>query len=265
VLENSTYQWRKASVLVRIIVILVFFFAIQTVFFLSTRHYITALLANLFGLNNQLTSVFTKPWTLFTYSLFHKDVNHFLGNIIFFYFIGREFLNLFSSKQMLQVVFGGILSGAFVFLAMSNLITTYNGEAILLGFSAGVFALLATITAYRPTYNVYFTERAKVKIWIIAVIFILYTLLTSNRNSGGNFAHFGGVLFGIIFGLNLKGIFALSRKTNLKTVHRSVIKSTSNYSKDQETQINRILDKINKSGYDSLSKKEKTYLFKQKK
>ena len=60
-------------------------------------------------------------------------------------------------------------------------------------------------------------------------------------------------------------IFTRSKKTTLKTVHRSVIKSTSNYSKDEETQINRILDKINKSGYDSLNKKEKTYLFKRKK
>lgn len=166
---------------------------------------------------------------------------------------------------MLQVIFGGVLSGAFIFLVITNLLPTYQEEAILLGFSAGVLALLATITTYRPTYNVYFTERAKVQIWIIALVVIMYTLLTANKNSGGNFAHLGGVFFGFIFGLNLKGIFTRTKKTTLKTVHRSVIKSASNYSEDEETQINKILDKINESGYDSLSKKEKTYLFKQKK
>ena len=91
---------------------------------------------------------------------------------------------------------------------------------------------------------------------------MLYIILTANKNAGANFAHFGGVFFGIIFALYLKGNLFHTKKTKLKTVHRTLIKSASTFSVEEQKQIDRILDKINQSGYDSLSKKEKQYLFK---
>ena len=262
-LETIKYKWKQANVLTRTISILVFVFVVQTVFFLSTKHYITSLLANNFGLNNQWQLFIKKPWTVFTFMLFHKSVNHFVGNLIFLYFIGREFLNLFNSKQFLYVLIGGSLAGALVFLLATNFIPNYQGEAILLGISAGILALLISITVYRPQYNVYFTENAKVAVWIITAITLAYISLTSNKNSGGNFAHFGGVLFGVVFAYYLKGsLFQFTEKKHLKTVHRAVIKTNKTFTKEEEAQINKILDKMNKSGYESLSKKEKLYLFK---
>ncbi len=261
-LDSIKQQWKRANVLTRTISILVLIFIFQTVLFLSTSHYITSGIAKFFGLNNQFQLFSKKPWTIVTFMLFHKSVNHFVGNLIFLYFIGREFLNLFNSKQFLQVLIGGAISGAFIFLLATNFIPNYQGEAILLGISAGILALLITITIYRPQYNIYFTENAKVAIWIISAITLVYITLTSNRNSGGNFAHLGGVLFGVVFAYYLKGNLFQKNKNQLKTVHRSVIKTSKKFTKDEEAQINKILDKMNKSGYESLSTKEKLYLFK---
>lgn len=263
-LADLTYRWKNATILIRVIVVLVFFFAIQTLFFLSTHHFVIPVLAKWLGLSNDTSSLLSKPWTIFSYSLFHKNVNHFIGNLVFLYFVGREFLNLFSEKQFLQALFGGILFGAVFFEVLSNLNPAYNGESILLGFSAAILATLITITVYRPKYKLYFTESASVEIWIITLITLLYIILTTNKNTGGNFAHFGAVVFGVVFALYLKGNLVLFKtKTNLKTVHRSVIKSAnSKFSAEEQAQIDRILDKMNQSGYDSLSKKEKEYLFK---
>jgi membrane associated rhomboid family serine protease len=261
-IKKLKYQWEKATILIQVLVVLAVFFAIQTVVYLSTQHYVNESLLSWFALNNDFKVFLQKPWTLLSHAFFHKNVNHFLGNLIFLYFIGREFLNLFSAKQFLQSLFGGVLFGALFFILATNFIPSYQGEAFLLGVSAGILSLLMTIAAYRPKYNVYFTENAKVAVWIIALVVLLYILLTADKNAGANFAHFGGVTFGVVFALYLRGDLVKTKKSPLKTVHRSVIKSTQNFSTEEQAQIDKILDKMNQSGYDSLSKKEKQYLFK---
>jgi membrane associated rhomboid family serine protease len=261
-IEKLKYQWKNATILIKVLVILAVFFTVQTLIYLTTQHYVNESLLSWFALNNDFKVFLQKPWTLISHAFFHKNVNHFLGNLIFLYFIGREFLNLFLTKQFLQSLFGGVLFGALFFILATNFIPNYQGEAFLLGISAGILSLLMTIAAYRPKYNVYFTENAKVAVWIIALVVLLYILLTANKNAGANFAHFGGIVFGVIFALYLKGDLFKIKNTHLKTVHRSVIKSTQHFTVEEQEQIDKILDKMNQSGYDSLSKKEKQYLFK---
>jgi len=261
-IEKFKYQWKNATILIKVLLVLTFFFAVQTILYLSTRHYVNAHLVSWLALNNDYKILLQKPWTLLSHALFHKNVNHFIGNAVFLYFIGREFLNLFSVKQFLQSLIGGVLFGALFFVLASNFIPNYSGESFLMGISAGILALLVSITVYRPKYNIYFTENAKVAVWIVTLVVLLYIILTANKNAGANFAHFGGVFFGIIFALYLKGNLFHTKKTKLKTVHRTLIKSASTFSVEEQKQIDRILDKINQSGYDSLSKKEKQYLFK---
>ena len=248
--------------LIKVLVVLTVFFAVQTLIYLSTQHYINEPLLSWFALNNDFKVFLKKPWTLLSHALFHKNINHFLGNLIFLYFIGREFLNLFSVKQFLQSLFGGVLLGALFFILATNFIPDYQGEAFLLGISAGILSLLLTIAVYRPKYNIYFTENFKIATWLITLVVLLYILLTANKKAGANFAHFGGVVFGVVFALYLKGDLFKTKKTHLKAVHRSVIKSVSNFTSEEQEQIDKILDKMNQSGYDSLSKKEKQYLFK---
>ena len=108
------------------------------------------------------------------------------------------------------------------------------------------------------------------------MVFILFDLISlAGGNSGGHIAHLGGALFGYIYvsqasnkPLNLFGwltTFLTKRKNPLKTVYKSS-KRKSNTSKESlgnQLKIDEILDKISKSGYDTLTKKEKEFLFKQ--
>ena len=94
-------------------------------------------------------------------------------------------------------------------------------------------------------------------------------------NAGGHFAHLGGSLFGFLYvnqvsnkKINLSSMFSsfFKRKEKpLKTVHKSAKKKTNSVKNTNVTQkqIDAILDKISKSGYDTLTKTEKDFLFRQ--
>ncbi|HNV53465.1 MAG TPA: rhomboid family intramembrane serine protease, partial [Tenuifilaceae bacterium] len=98
---------------------------------------------------------------------------------------------------------------------------------------------------------------------------------------GGHIAHLGGALFGFLYikalakGWDLTypfnwfeglGKISFKKKSKLKVDHRSANPDHDyNYRKVQKHQnIDKILDKISKSGYDSLTKEEKDTLFRMK-
>ena len=93
-------------------------------------------------------------------------------------------------------------------------------------------------------------------------------------NAGGNFAHLGGALFGFFYvnkasnkEINILdkfvSLFKTKKKSPLKTVHKSKAKANKTNTNLNQQQVDEILDKISKSGYDTLTKVEKEFLFKQ--
>jgi len=100
-------------------------------------------------------------------------------------------------------------------------------------------------------------------------------------NTGGHIAHIGGALFGFLFIKQLQlgndwskpfysvvdsvaGIFNFSKKP--RVVHRAKKrknkeKDSNTFSGDKQEKIDHILDKIARSGYETLSKEEKEFLF----
>ena len=97
-------------------------------------------------------------------------------------------------------------------------------------------------------------------------------------NSGGHIAHIGGALFGYLYikqlqkgkdlSINfnnfIQGLINIFRKKN--TLNKIYKRAKSDYEFNSEKatkqkEIDKILEKIAKSGYDSLSKEEKDILF----
>jgi len=207
-------------------------------------------------------------WQFVTYSFIHADLFHLLSNIITLYLFSMLFFTFFNEKQFLKAFFlGGIFAGVFYFV-ISNIfdINSYVG-----GASGAVMAVFFTVFGYRPNMRVNVIIFQNLPIYYIALILILliiYQFFTSN--SDGNLAHIGGSIFGFCYGKWLGG-FSVSNlkkpkvKTNLRTVHNKINQSKNNSTDNSvQKQIDIILDKISKSGYDSLTKEEKEFLFKQK-
>nr|WP_229665680.1 rhomboid family intramembrane serine protease [Croceivirga lutea] len=281
---NLQYQFARLNIAEKLI-------AINFVLFILARLAAALLgfdgLITWFELPKDLGSFLTQPWSIVTYAFFHAGFWHVFWNMIMLYFTGRIFLNLFNSKRFLTVYFLGVILGGLLFLASYNIFPTLVGaNTALIGASAGVTAVLIFICAYIPNQEVRLFGLINIKLWYLGAFFVLVDLIQigSGENIGGRIAHLGGAFLGYFYArqlLNGKDIgsgfenmmssFASifkkrEKKSPLKTVYRNKKtenKSSAAYEKAaKQKKIDAILDKISKSGYESLSKAEKDFLFK---
>lgn len=241
-------------------------------------------IANWFAVPASLPSLIIKPWTLFTYMFLHQDFFHLLFNILYLYFGGRIFQELLGEKRLISTYILGGLSGAFLFIIAYNIFPAFNvvlPDARALGASAAVLAIIVAIATKAPNYVVNLVFLGAVKLKYIAIVLVVLDLISFQKgNAGGHLAHLGGALFGFFYIKQLekgkdwslwyfawtnalKSMFKKSDKKKVKVVYKnqgSKHKSSVQSSKEQEI-VDKILDKISKSGYDSLSKEEKDFLF----
>jgi len=238
-----------------------------------------------FELPSEFSDFILKPWSIITYAFVHYDFLHILFNMLWLYVIGQLFLNLFSPKLALNVYFLGAISGGLLFILCYSLFPqVFLTGNRLVGASASVRALLIFICAYLPNKEIRFFT-FNLKLWYFGLgIVILDVLGLFGNNAGGNLAHIGGAALGYFYAIQLKkgndigkgferwmdafvGFFKSSKKAPLKTVHKNKSK-VGGYTKqdfdafNNQKKIDIILDKISKSGYDSLTSEEKEFLFK---
>ena len=230
-----------------------------------------------FSLDNDINTLFREPWSILSYGFLHAGFLHILMNMIVLYFIGNLFLEYFTEKQLLNFYILGTLFGGIFFLFSQNYFPLFEGKStVLVGASAGISAIFIGITTYMPNYQIKLRFIGFVKLWYLAAFWIGLDILgLIGSNAGGHFAHLGGALFGFIyvsrasnkeisFLNNLWGMFS-SKNKKMKTVYKSSTKRKNNVNNTNSNQvkIDAILDKISKSGYDTLTKEEKDFLFKQ--
>ena len=235
------------------------------------------------ALPSDLSRFSTRPWTLVTYMFLHEGFWHLLVNMLWLHFGGRILYDLMGAKKFVKTYWMGGLIGGLLFVLSFNLIPALQGSyPPLLGASAAVFAVFIAITTYAPDYEVGLPFIGPVKLKWIALVFIVLSLPNNNGNMGGHIAHAGGALWGYIWASQLKqgrdlgawfdrladyvSTFYFGRNRTKFTVHRnsnsSVPMSNAEQKGEKQQEIDRILDKISKSGYESLSASEKEILFK---
>jgi membrane associated rhomboid family serine protease len=236
---------------------------------------------NWIALSSEPTVFLLKPWTFLSYAFFHDGFLHLFFNMMVLNFASSLFLTFFSPKQYLGLY---ILSAIFAGLIFALGFNLMHLSGAVVGASAAIMAILVAVTTYSPLMNVRLLLIGNVKLWhITAVILILDLMQFRVENPGGHISHLAGAFFGFLFvrllqnGTDLSKIVSavLDFFTNLfkkpatpfKKVHKNykkpVEKSTSRIVvKDKkQQQIDEILDKISQSGYDSLNKEEKEFLF----
>lgn len=274
---NLQYHFSRLSIAEKLIVINVLIFIVDGLSAALLGHSISAW----FRLPKTLMDFFIQPWSLVTYSFFHVGLSHIFWNMLMLYFSGNIFLNTFNRQQFLKVYLLGVIVGGLVFLLSYNVFPTLvHTHTALVGASAGVTAILIFVCTYLPRQEVrviFFN----LKLWHIGAFIVLIDLIQIpyGNNIGGRLSHLGGALLGYGYAMQLlqgsnRGtksaeiiarLFKRKKKTSsLKTVHRKNIfhKNTSAYDKKtRQRKIDTILDKISKSGYESLSKAEKEFLF----
>jgi hypothetical protein len=204
--------------------------------------------------------------------------------MLWLYSFGRIFLEYLDQKKLVAVYLLGGISGAFMYIFSFNVFPAFSGvvaDSVAIGASASVMAIVVAIAAYVPDYTVQLFLFGRIKIKYLALaIFVFTSVMDFSVNSGGKLAHIGGAFFGYFYTLNLrqgkdmgKGINIIfdflttlfKPRKKLKVTHKKVANEFE-YNKikaDHQAQINNILDKISKGGYDSLTREEKETLFKE--
>jgi membrane associated rhomboid family serine protease len=236
---------------------------------------------NWIALSSEPTVFILKPWTFLSYAFFHDGFLHLFFNMMVLNFASSLFLTFFSSKQYFGLY---ILSAVFAGLIFALGFNLMHLSGAVVGASAAIMAILVAVTTYSPLMNVRLLLIGNVKLWhITAVILILDLMQFRVENPGGHISHLAGAFFGFLFikllqnGVDLSKIISaiigfftnLFKKpaTPFKKVHKNYNKPIEEPTsrivlKDKkQQQIDEILDKISQSGYDSLNKEEKEFLF----
>lgn len=224
-----------------------------------------------------------RPWTLLSYAFFHGGIFHLVFNMIVLNFAGQLFRTFFNAKQFLGAYLLGCIFAGLVFVLGFVLLGRANP---LVGASAGIMTILIAAATYQPKMRIRLMFIGEIQLWILALVLVgIDMLYLFAENTGGHISHLAGALFGFIYVKALQSGTDLSRPVSaigdflvnlfksgpkqpkFKKVHRNYNKQQSQtasvkVTKDKtQQQIDEILDKISKSGYDSLTKDEKDFLF----
>lgn len=229
-----------------------------------------------------------QPWSLLTYMFMHADIFHLLFNMLWLYWFGSLFLSFFSAKHFRGVYLLGGISGGLLYLIAYQVFPYFQTSveiSYLLGASASVLAVVVATACREPDYRVNLLFLGMVRLKYLALFMVITDLLLmTSGNAGGHIAHLGGALAGWGFAVGLKrgvdgtkwinvildAVAALfrpglrkNRKPGMK-VHYNHSSKDFDYNarkKAASEEVDRILDKLKKSGYDSLTTEEKKSLF----
>ena len=231
------------------------------------------------------------PWTLLTYAFTHEEFFHILFNMLNLYYFGQLIREYLGDRRLVSIYILGALAGAVLFLLTYNFVPAFQAGlgTPMVGASAAVTAIIVAGATLLPDYTFMLILIGPVKIkWIAAVVVLISLAGVNGGNPGGEIAHLGGALLGFVFikqlqagrdlGRPVQAIgnwFArLTSRQPAMRVSRSerrpepVAASAASPARKPaapgqplQDEIDTILDKISRSGYESLSKDEKQKLF----
>lgn len=289
--DEIKMTFKHGSVITRIIYVnLAIFLLVRILYVFFFLFKVDYDLLQWLALPASLPTLLTRPWTLVTYMFLHFDFLHIIVNLLWLYWFGKLFLNYFDEQKLLGTYLLGGLFGAVAYLLAYNFIPVFQPEvsnSILLGASASILGIVVSTAFYAPNLRVNLllisAMFGPIKIiWIALISIVLYFLGVAGNNAGGNIAHLGGAFWGLLYVSQLKrghdwasGFNALvfwgsnlfRKKKKLRVAYRKKdVRTMSDHEynlrkKQEKESVNAILDKIGKSGYDSLTKREKEILF----
>ena len=282
--DQIQYRIRQLNVAEKIILIniicFVLPFLLRTLLFLfniPSDHFL-----GLFELSSSFKDLIFKPWTIFTYGFLHSGFFHLFWNMYLLYFSSSLLLNLFANDIFLKLYFLGILIGGLTFILSYNFFPVFqDANPYMVGASAGVMSIFIFISTYSPELEVRLIL-FNIKLRYLGIAFVLLDVIQiPYGNSGGHIAHLGGAFYGFIYaqrfqkgidiGLPLERLIIkttklFNAKSKFSTVYKNEVKLKTKENKipieKNQKKIDEILDKISQSGYESLSKEEKDFLFK---
>jgi membrane associated rhomboid family serine protease len=288
IIDEVKESFRKGNTLHKLIYLnLGLFLAVQIVrivLVLSNSYELFDGFLNYLAVPANLEVLAHRPWTFITYMFLHVDFIHILMNLLWLYWFGSMFIQELGVKKLLSTYILGGLAGGLLYVLFYNIFPVFEqvkAGSIALGASASVMAVVVATATYQPErrMNLMFIGPVKI-IYIALIMFIFTSMVDFSVNTGGKIAHIGGALMGFLFAHYYRRGTDISKgfdrmmdkiatwfkpgKEKMKVSYKRSADDIeyNKQKKEEQKEIDEILDKISKAGYDSLTAKEKELLFK---
>jgi len=266
----------RGKMTTRIIYINLLVYLLLAVFGLLSRGNIIAWdLVQFFRFPTLLSEFLWQPWTLISSVVAHLNLDHFFFNMLFLFFSGLMFEELFGGKKLALLFILGGIGGNLAELLATTAFPDLFPPHFVLGASGSIMAIFSAVVFYRPQTPVHLFGIFPLPIYMLALFFFAKDLIgIGSQDSIAHFAHLGGALVGFFAqykadssGNLLTRILTLfTKKAYKKHPKQSRPKTDDEYNTERmntQERIDKILDKISKSGYESLTREEKAFLFNQ--
>jgi len=202
---------------------------------------------------SDLSALARKPWTIVTYMFTHGFLWHILFNLMILYWFGRYFIEEFGVKKILGIYLLGGLGGAVLFVFFYNIFPFFEevkAQSIATGASASVMAIVIAVATAVP-------NRQMNIVFIGPVVgFLFANYYRKGKDITRGFDHFMD---------SFADMFRKRKKMKVKYKRPADDFEYNKQKASEQQELDRILDKISKGGYDSLTKSEKEKLFNMKK
>ncbi len=266
----------RVNMFIGINVIIFLFTTIIAVFtyLFAQPNFVEPIIREYFAAPTYLPKLLFRFWTPFTYMFFHDGLLHILFNMLWFYWIGKILEDFINAKKFTFIFLGGGIAGALFYILCYNLFPAFSKSVELssiVGASAGVSAVVVATAVLLPDYTISLLLIGSVKLKWLAIVYVIFDIISLiGPNAGGHLSHLGGAIFGLFVIKSLQGGTDWSKPfenlfkppSKLKVVSKNPNRvSTPKNETPNQVAIDEILDKISKSGYDKLTKREKEILF----
>ena len=291
--DDIKYQWQHGTAAMKLIIVNVAIYLAQSLGLLVAygfhqKEAYLDFLINWFWANSNISTLATRPWTLVSYMFMHDPQNifHIVSNMIYLFFFGRIFSDITNQKLAYPLYFAGGFAGFFLALISFYLFPGYqeNIGGYFVGASAAIMAIVIATTTLMPNYTVFLYFLGPVKLKYIAAFVVIIDVISipGESNIGGHIAHLGGALFGYLYirsyrkSGNWFSWWPHFESRVWQIFHRNKLRVAYNYQRqdtddrrakeiEDQKKLDAILDKIKASGYESLSRQEKDFLFRMSK
>jgi len=215
----------------------------------------------LFGLVPKLVWSELMIWQPFTYIFFHGGIWHVLINMFVLWMFGSELERLWGKQHFLKYYFvTGIGSG------LITMFLGFNSMIPIVGASGAVYGVLLAYGLTYPNRTVYLYGIIPIKsLWFVMGIGLIAFMSSFNNVSQiSHLTHLSGMVIGYFMLKKPVRWNDLWFEIRKKTMEYRVQKEEKKVSRQQEIErdIDFILDKINRDGFDSLSQQEQNRLYK---
>jgi len=279
--ESFSHSFRRSFAMLPgalrwILALNVVVFVIQALLDLFGLSVVNRFIIEWFALSSSGVEMLTQPWRFMTYMFLHGSGFHILFNMLWLWWMGRPVEDTLGTRNFAVFYLGSGIGGALVQLMLSGIIPT--GPTI--GASGAVFGIMVCFAVLYPRQPIMMLLLPPIEArYMVAGLIFLDVLFLNSGDNVARLVHLGGALWGWLLirayyrGYNydawigaisdwFRRLFSRSSgryKQKNKAMH--AVSDADIIEEFDQNEMDKILDKIAKDGYSSLTAEEKRILF----